>query len=223
MDAEEYENEPGFVGEARWPMAGAVLAAILLTFLLPSDVRIFPVWVLPSIEALLLVALVAGDPGEISRRSRQLRWLSIVLVALLLLASLLSTILLVASLIQGGDKLDTADSLLAAGAVVWGSNVLAFSLLFWELDCGGAAERAHRMPPYPDFAFVQQINPDLAPPGWRPRFVDYLYLSITNSIALSPTDTMPMTPWAKSAMAAQSIISLLIIGLVIARAVNVLN
>lgn len=220
---DEYEDEPGFVGEARWPMAGAVLAAMLLSFLLPPDVRLLPVWVLPAVEAVLLIALVAGDPGEISRRSRQLRALSLVLVGVLLFASLVSTILLVASLIQGGERLDTADSLLAAGAVVWGSNVLAFSLLFWELDCGGAAKRAHRMPRSPDFAFVQQINPDLAPPGWRPQYVDYLYLSITNSIALSPTDTMPMSPWAKSAMAAQSVISLMIIGLVIARAVNVLT
>jgi hypothetical protein len=71
------------------------------------------------------------------------------------------------------------------------------------------------------FAFPQQLNPDLAPPGWRPRFIDYLYLGFTNAIAFSPTDTMPLAPWAKVAMAIQSMISLAILGLVVARAVNV--
>ncbi len=106
---------------------------------------------------------------------------------------------------------------------MWVCTVLAFGLLFWELDSGGAAERAHSARRHPDFAFVQQANPHLGTPGWRPQFVDYLYLAITNAIAFSPTDVMPLTPWAKMAMAVQSIVSLAIVGLVIARAVNVLQ
>jgi uncharacterized membrane protein len=93
--------------------------------------------------------------------------------------------------------------------------------LYWELDNGGAAKRARRVPRYPDLAFPQQLNPGIAPPEWRPEFVDYLYLGFTNATAFSPTDVMPMVPWAKVAMAVQSVISLVIIGLVIARAVNV--
>jgi hypothetical protein len=77
--------------------------------------------------------------------------------------------------------------------------------------------------PHPDFAFPQHTSPHLAPPGWRPVFLDYLYLGLTNSIAFSPTDTMPLTHWAKLAMAVQSVASLAVLGLVIARAVNVLG
>jgi hypothetical protein len=99
----------------------------------------------------------------------------------------------------------------------------AFALLYWELDSGGAAARAHRLPRHADFAFPQQLNPDIAPAGWRPRFIDYLYLGFTNATAFSPTDTMPLAPWAKVAMTVQSLISLAILGLVVARAVNVFS
>jgi len=96
-------------------------------------------------------------------------------------------------------------------------------LLYWELDGGGAAARAHEPPRYPDLAFPQQLNPIIGPPDWRPRFVDYVYLSFTNSTAFSPTDVMPLVPWAKLAMAVQATISLAILGLVIARAVNLFS
>jgi hypothetical protein len=79
------------------------------------------------------------------------------------------------------------------------------------------------MPRYPELGFPQLLNPHVAPPGWRPRFVDYLYLGFTNATAFSPTDVMPLVPWAKVAMALQSVISLTILGLVIARAVNVFS
>jgi len=217
------DSEASVVGEARWPMAAAVVATIVFTMLIPSDIRLFPFWLVPSVEALLLVALIAGDPGTINKRSKQLRVFSIVLVGLLAVAALVSTVLLVIALIDGNGKLNSAASLLAAGGIVWACNVLAFALLYWEIDGGGAAMRVHERPAYADFAFVQHVNPDLAPPGWRPRFVDYFYLSVTNATAFSPTDTMPLTPRAKMAMALQAVSSILILGLVIARAVNVLQ
>jgi len=105
--------------------------------------------------------------------------------------------------------------------LVWSGNVLAFGLLYWLLDGGGAAVRAHHPHAYPDLAFPQQLSPEIAPPGWRPQFLDYLYLSLTSSAAFSPTDVMPLVPWAKIALAAQSLISIAVLGLVIARAVNV--
>jgi hypothetical protein len=209
------------LSEARWPMAGAVLAAMLLTYLLPADLRLGPNWLLPSIEGALLVAVVVADPVQITRRSALLRGLSIGLVALLVLDALWSTGLLIDALLHGGQETNSASALLSAGAIVWVSNNIAFGLLYWELDSGGAAARAHRLPRHPDFAFPQQINPDLAPANWRPRFIDYLYLGFTNAIAFSPTDVMPLAPWAKLAMTVQSTISLAILGLVIARAVNV--
>jgi hypothetical protein len=211
------------VGESRWPMAGAVLAAMVLTVLLPGTLRLGPQWVLPLIEGLLLVALIAGDPATISRRSRELRTLSIVLVSVLVLGALWATAQLIDDLIHGGAVTNSASELLEAGTIVWVSNNIAFALLYWELDGGGAAARAHHLPAHADFAFPQQLNPRIAPPDWRPRFIDYLYLGFTNATAFSPTDAMPLAPWAKIAMANQAFVSLGILGLVIARAVNVFS
>jgi len=217
--------EPGgsdaVVGEARWPMVGAVLAAIVLTVLLPAEVRLGPRWLLPLLEGILLVAVIVGDPITISRRSRLLRAISIALVVVLVFATLWATGQLIDDLIHGGPETNSASDLLEAGALVWVSNNLAFALLFWELDGGGAAARAHRTSDHLDLAFPQHLNPHVAAPHWQPRFVDYLYLGFTNATAFSPTDVMPLAPWAKITMAVQSVISLAILGLVVARAVNV--
>ena len=209
--------------EARWPMAGAILSAMLLTVLLPDDVRLGPKWALPLIEGVLLIVVVAADPRSVTRRSRELRAVSIALVSVLVIGSLWSTALLIDDLVHGGPETNSASELLKAGSIVWLSNAIAFTLLYWELDGGGAAARAHDPPRYPDLAFPQQLNPIIGPPGWRPRFVDYVYLSFTNSTAFSPTDVMPLVPWAKLSMAVQAVISLGILGLVIARAVNVFD
>jgi len=207
--------------EARWPMVAAVVAALVLTVLRPTELQLAPRWVLPTIESVLVVVLIARDPGRIDRRSAVLRGLSICVVGILVVDALAATGLLVAVLIQGGQATNSAGELLRAGTIVWLSNVIAFALLYWELDAGGAAARAYRMPRALDLAFPQQLNPKVAPSGWRPIFIDYLYLGLTSSTAFSPTDVMPLVPWAKIAMGTQGLISLVILGLVIARAVNV--
>ena len=209
-------------GESRWPMAAAVVATMVLTVLLPDDLRLAPRWLLPTLEGLLLVALIAGDPGRISRRSTALRALSVALISVLALSAIWSTVQLIDDLVHGGPETSSASALLQAGGNVWACTVLAFSLLYFELDCGGAAARVERMPSSPDLAFPQQLNPEVSDPGWRPRYVDYFYLGVTNSMAFSPTDVMPLAAWAKLTMAVQSVVSLLILGLVVARAVNVL-
>ncbi len=204
-------------------MVSAVLVAIVLTLLLPDDLRLGTSWTLPLLEGVLLVTLIVADPGSITRRSRELRVVGIVLVAVLGLNAMVATGLLIDSLITGGPETESASDLLQAGAIVWVSNTIAFALLYWELDSGGSAARAHDRPSHPDFAFPQQLNPDVAPPGWRPLFVDYLYLGFTNATAFSPTDAMPLAPWAKIAMAVQASVSLALLGLVVARAVNVFS
>ena len=219
--ASDERADDAVVGEARWHMAGAVLAAMVLTILLPGTFRPGPRWVLPLIEGVLLVAVIASDPVTISRRARELRALSIVLVSVLVVAALWATAVLIDDLIHGGAVTNSARELLEAGTIVWVSNNIAFALLYWELDSGGAAARAHHLPTHPDLAFPQQLNPGIASPDWRPRFIDYLYLGFTNATAFSPTDAMPLAPWAKIAMAVQAFVSLGILGLVIARAVNV--
>jgi hypothetical protein len=203
-------------------MAAAVVAAMVLTVLLPDDLRLAPGWVLPTIEGLLLVALIAGDPGQISRRSTALRAASVALISVLAPSAIWSTIQLIDDLVHGGPETNSASALLQAGGSVWARIVLAFSLLYFELDGGGAAARAERMPRTPDHAFPQQLNPTLGDTEWRSRYIDYFYLGLTDSMAFSPTDVMPLAPWAKLTMAVQSVVSLLILGLVVARAVNVL-
>jgi hypothetical protein len=216
-------HEHRVVGEARWPMAVAVLAVIVMTILLPNSLIARPRWGVPLVEGLLLVAVMIGDPGKIDRRSKTVRTLSVTLIALLVATTLWCTTQLIAELIQGGPATSSGGALLAAGGIVWLSNCLAFGLLYWELDSGGPAVRAHGLPAHPDFAFPQQLNPELAPKDWRPRFVDYMYLGFTSATAFSPTDIMPLRAWNKIAMMAQSTISLMLLGLVIARAVNVLQ
>jgi hypothetical protein len=217
------EREKTLVGEARWPMAVAVLAVIVLTLLLPHSLIVRPRWGVPIAECILLVAVIVADPGKIDRVSPRVRGLSITLIVILAATALWCTAQLIAQLIRGGPATQSGGALLAAGGIVYLSNCIAFGLLYWELDSGGPAVRAHGLPAHPDFAFPQQLSPELAPENWRPRFVDYLYLGFTSATAFSPTDVMPLRPWNKIAMMAQSTISLVLLGLVIARAVNVLT
>ena len=141
---EPVRREPA-AAEARWPMVGAIVAAMVLTVLLPDDIRLGPRWVLPAIEGVLLVAVIAADPRSVTRRSRELRVLSIGLVSVLVIGALWSTVLLIDDLIHGGPETNSAGDLLEAGSAVWVSNSIAFALLYWELDGGGAAQRA--LPP----------------------------------------------------------------------------
>lgn len=217
------ENVESVRGEARWPMAAAVLAALVLTLVRPDDIRSAPRWVLPLVELVLLGLLIARDPGRIDRQTTGLRVVALTIVGLLALDALVSTVLLIAALIQGGSVTSSASALLASGGIVWASNVIVFSLLYWEIDAGGAAARLNGPTRPYDFAFPQQINPEIGPPGWRPQYVDYLYLGLTCATAFSPTDCMPLTPVAKMTMSCQSLISLVVFGLVIARAVGVLT
>jgi uncharacterized membrane protein len=202
-------------------MASAVAVGIALTILMPHQVRFLPVGIVPAAEVVLLVTLIVADPGRIDRRAHWLRVVSICLVTLLMLSALWAVVSLVDQLIVGGTITNSASELLRAGAVVWLTSTIAFSLLYWELDGGGAARRAQGDQKYPDLAFPQQLNPGVGPPDWRPRYFDHLYLAFTNATAFSPTDVMPLVPWAKLAMGVQSMASLVILGLVIARAVNV--
>ena len=174
------------------------------------------------IEGALLVALIVSGQVRLTRRASHIRILSIALVAVLVSYTLVVTWELIDDLIHGGKETNSASALLSAGSVVWVSNILAFSLLYWELDGGGSAARTHTWPRRRlDLAFPEDLNPHVAPANWLPRFIDYLYLGFTNATAFSPTDVMPIAPWAKVAMAVQAVVSIAILGLVIARAVNV--
>lgn len=218
------EEEPVLV-EPRWPIALVVSAFIALTIVLrvlePERESLGPRWLVPGIEIAMLLALIAADPARVSARAWWLRRLSIALVVSLAVVAVSSTAILIADLIRGAKVTESAGPLLTSGALIWLGNCLVFGLLYWLLDSGGPLARHRAEREHPDFAFSQQLSPELAPPGWRPRFVDYLILGLTTSTAFSPTDVMPMVPWAKLTMALQSLISLTVFGLVVARAVNV--
>jgi hypothetical protein len=212
--------------EPRWPVALAVSSFIAITIVLrlvlPQRQSVGPHWLVPGFEIALLVVLLAAHPRRDAQRAA-LRRLAITLIVLLTGSALVSTIILSVELVMGSPVVQSAGTLLASGALVWMGNALIFGLLYWELDSGGPYARSRGARSYPDFAFSQQLSPELAPPGWRPRYVDYFSLGVTTSTAFSPTDVMPMAPWAKLTMIGQSVISLTVIGLVIARAINVLQ
>jgi hypothetical protein len=204
-------------------VATFIAISIALRVAVPNRESVGPHWVVPAIEFALLVCLLAADPADAVGRRRWLRPVSIALVLGLAVAMLVATGILIRDLIIGGKVTNEAGSLLSSGFLIWLGNVLVFSLVYWLLDSGGPLARYLRERPYPDFAFTQQQNPELAPPDWRPQFVDYLILGLTTSTAFSPTDVLPLAAWAKLTMAVQSIVSLAVVGLVIARAVNVFS
>jgi hypothetical protein len=208
--------------ESRVPIIAALLVAMALPFLMPASYSPGARWLIPVVEGALLVAALSGDPGGIDRRSVHLRRLRIAMIVIVASGAAWATSWLTVDLIRGENVTDSAGELLASGSLVWLYLVIAFGFVYWELDSGGPGRRAQRAPRYPELAFPQHLNPDVAPPGWRPVFVDYLYLGLTNAIAFSPTDVMPLAHWAKLMMALESGASLVILGLVIARAVNIL-
>ena len=210
-------------GEPRWIPAAALVVFLALNVVvrvwLPDESSFRVPWLVPAVEGGLLVVLVLADPGNLARHRVSLRRAAIFLVALLVLAALWATVLLIYDLIQGTGVTNSASELLASGALIWLGNNLAFALLYWLMDSGGPIARSQLETPV-DFAFTQHMSPELAPPGWRPVFLDYLHLGFTNATAFSPTDVMPLTLRAKYTMLVQSTVALALFGLIVARAVN---
>ena len=211
-------------GEHRWPVTVTVVVAIVLQIRLSDALtKPLPHLLLPLLEIALGVGLGVANPVRIERGGKVARAASIALIVLITAANATSAILLVHAILTGQKA--SATALLASGAAVWATNVIAFALWYWEFDRGGPVERtvgSTTMRP-PDFLFPQMgLTPDLAPPDWEPHFVDYLYLSFTNATAFSPTDVMPLARWAKCTMAVQSGVALLVGVLVVARAINIL-
>jgi hypothetical protein len=210
------------IGESLWPPVAAVIVFLALNvtvrIVIPLEGVFRAPWLTPALEALMLVLLVTSKPTSAAER-RRLRRLSLVLVGLLVTAALWATAVLISDLVRGVGVSRDAGDLLLTGAIVWLGNNLSFALLYWLMDGGGPGARTRLETPA-DFAFTQHMSPELATPGWRPVFLDYLHLGFTNATAFSPTDVMPLTHRAKYAMLVQSTVALALFGLVVARAVN---
>jgi hypothetical protein len=203
-------------------MALAVLAAVAMQFALPDRHVLSPTFLFPTVEAMLLVVLIIGDPGRIDKRSATLYRITIALVLIMTIDNIAAATELVRGILDG-SKNDTGTVLLETGAAIWLTNVIAFSLWYWLLDRGGPAARAAGVEERPAFAFAEMLSPELVAPDWAPYFADYFHLAFTNATAFSPTDTLPITRWSKMMMVVQSAISLVVAVMIIARAVNILN
>jgi hypothetical protein len=209
-------------GEHRWPSALAVAVAVLLQLLLPAPMVPQGRYLLPMLELALLVALVATNPYRMGRESGALRVAGLGLTALVGISNGWSALLL-ATLILGGRYAGGPAALLGTGGAIWLTNVLAFALLYWELDGGGPAVRVSDNPAAPDLAFAQTQNPDLAAPQWRPEFVDYLFVAFTAGTSFGPTDVAVLSRRMKVVGMTQAAVALVVVVLVVARAVNVLG
>jgi hypothetical protein len=205
---------PSGSGVSRWSAGLAVLFLIALPLLLPDHLRLGPPWLLAAIGSVLLTAMALASWRRLDRAVAIVRHLTIGLTVVLILGAGWMTARLTVDLVEGGPSASSAPVLLSTGGLVWVNNCVLFALLYWELE-GGSGRR--------DFAFPQHMSPELGALVWRPAFVDYLYVGFTNGLAFSPTDAMPLTPAAKLTMATQAVVSFLVLGLVIARAVNVLT
>ena len=211
------------LGESRWPPIAALLAFMALNIgvrlWLPNEAAVRVPWLVPAIEVALLAVLLVGHPGNLGTYRKWFRPVTVTLVVVLVAAALWATALLIYDLVKGLGVTESPEELLASGALIWVGNNLAFAMLYWLMDSGGPIARSHDASPV-DFAFTQHMSPEIAPPGWRPVFLDYLHLGFTNATAFSPTDVMPLTHRAKFTMVVQSSVALALFGLIVARAVN---
>jgi uncharacterized membrane protein len=206
-------------GEHRWQMGVAVVVAIGLQVSLPAHLAVAPRYVVPAIEGAILLALFVAGPPRLVRHSTGLHATALALVGLVSADTAASAGLLVREIVTG--TADSAPRLLLQGVAIWLTNVIAFGLWYWQFDRGGPVARAQATRKHPDLLFPQMQQPDIAAPDWEPTFFDYLYTSFTNATAFSPTDTMPLSRWAKAMFLLQSAISLVTVALVISRAVNI--
>ena len=206
--------------ESRLPASIAVLALAALYLLLPEALSLGSGVIFPIVAVLCIVPLTIAD--AMGRSHPALRWLALTLLGFTVAVNAASLILLIRELLSNNSTM-SGRQLLAGALIVWLSNLIAFALWFWELDRGGPRRRELDGGDTPDFLFPQMTDGKELMPGWQPAFSDYLYTSSTNATAFSPTDTMPISGWAKLLMSAQSLSSFVLVVLVTARAVNILK
>jgi uncharacterized membrane protein len=211
---------PPAESEPFWPAQLTIIAAICLQLALPTRLAAGPFWLVPGLEAVLFVGMFLATPRQLEHEHKRRRQVALSLTAFVGAANVYSLVALTHLLLHG--KVSNGHELIISGVLIWMTNFLIFSLWYWEMDRGGAGKRAAGHDGPPDLLFPQMSDDHIEPLDWRPKFIDYLYVSLTNATAFSPTDTMPLTPIAKCTMGVQSLVSLVTIGLIVSRAVNIL-
>ena len=209
--------------ESRWQVVLAILAIFLLLTLLPGRIRVFPNWVPFFLTIALIVPMAAVQlAAPKARWFRAERIVILLFIAVVGFALVKSLGYLLYEMVRRSFEV-TGIQLLSSSVAAWATNVLLFSLAYWRLDRGGPEARANRVKTQPDWLFPQQGIPEYVPPDWHPTFVDYLCLAFNTATAFSPTDALPLTSRAKVLMMLESIISLVTIIAVAARAINILG
>lgn len=209
--------------EPRWPPALAVVVLLVLLSVLPGHIQVFPTWFRFACAAVVLLPMAAVQLSGAHPRWRLAeRWITLLFFLVAVAGALAGLTTLIRSVVQGSADLSGLQ-LFTSSIAVWVTNVLAFSLLYWQIDRASPEARANDEGVRPDWLFPQAGAPEDSPPGWRPTFVDYLFLGFSTATAFSPTDALPLTPRAKLLMMLESAISLATIVVVAARAINVLG
>ncbi len=201
----------------RWEALLASLVIGVAYAILPDDLRIGPRWLLGVLIVLFAVPLNAA---RFLGNYQLVRVLGIALSALVTVAIMVSTVLLLTRLPSGKTQ---STNLLRDGAVIWGINVFVFAIWFWEIDCGGPHARHVKRYTSTDFLFPQMTMDGADEKNWSPMFFDYLFLSFNTSAAFSPTDTLVLTRVPKALMMVQALISLVVVAVLISRAINTLG
>jgi uncharacterized membrane protein len=212
---------PPASSEPFWPAQLTVLAAIGLQVALPERLTAGPTWLIPALEGALLIGMSFATPKQLEEEHPRRRRVALGLTALVSAANVYSLYALSHLLLHG--RVSNGHELIISGILIWLTNFLIFALWYWEMDRGGPGKRAAGHDEPPDFLFPQMSDDRIEPRDWRPRFIDYLYVSLTNATAFSPTDTMPLSAAAKSTMGLQALVSLVTLGLIVSRAVNILS
>jgi hypothetical protein len=210
--------------EARWPAAVAIVAVLFLLTLLPGRIRIFPFWVPYAIGLVALVPMLGVALSGASTLWVRIERVAMRLFFLLTGTATLANLTNLVSVMVSRPAEVSGMQLLATSVAVWVTNVLIFALLYWQVDRGGPEARASSVRRQPDWLFPHDAAPaEVVPPGWRPTFVDYLFLGYSTATAFSATDAPPLTARAKLLMMLQSTISLVNLAVVAARAINILG
>lgn len=208
--------------EPLWHVEAAVVCAIALQLILAHGLTIGPKYLLAGLEVSLLLALRLMAPVTHDLASRLRRFAGLLLTGIVSFANITSLVLVCRYLIEGNHS--TGKELILSAIAIYLTNIIIFGLWYWELDGGGAGGRGTHRPPV-DFLFPQMTtSPTITEqPNWQPSFMDYLFVSITNGTAFSPTDAMPLTHRAKFLMSIQALVSLTTVALVAARAISILG
>jgi hypothetical protein len=214
----------------RWPAFIAIVIMLVIYALTPENV--VPRAVMIVIAGVIFVVLIGLNPVHTGAQSTLARWLAVVLSLLLMVSNLVDVFFIVRDLIAGRGL---GPIVLLEAFEVWVANVIAFSIVYWELDRGGPVARAtliRSQLPAADFKFPQdderaasiEVSKDSSTSraNWRPGYIDYLYMALTNMMAFTPNDVVPLTARAKIFMGIQGLSGFVILALVIGRSVNIL-